>query len=109
MKSSKVISIKDKQDASHDFEKLNLKKEAMILEESWKDKSQDNDRNKLRSMKTSLMARKKIVERKSSDSMSGTISSFIENKHNTSQNIGAGLSSMGQATVHSPKAEEHKK
>lgn len=35
MKSSKVISIKDKQerqDISHDFQKLNLKKEAMILE-----------------------------------------------------------------------------
>ncbi len=56
-------------------------------------------------MKTSLMARKKIVERKSSDSMSGTIKSFIDNRQNTSQNFCGGLSSMGGATVSSPKTE----
>lgn len=77
--------------------------------ESWKDRSQEGERGKLRSMKTSLMVRRKGADRKSSDSISGTMKSFIENRQGITQNSTVGLSSMGRPSVFSPKAEEQNK
>ena len=61
-------------------------------------------------MKTSLMAKRKPGDRKSSDSVSGTIKSFIEKKTGAPppENPLGSLFTMGKPMINSPKGQPYK-